>query len=461
MFSGQGVSGQEDCLYLNVFTPNTTARLPVLFSIHPGGFYGGSAGLFGSANFFMDEDVVFVAPNYRVGTLGFLSLEDNNIPGNMGLKDQALALEWTYREISAFGGDPKLITVIGESAGGESSNAICSITRTNGLIKGCISQSGNAWKPWSYQKPGLAREKALNLVRAVGCEGSENYLKCLQGKPVELVGNMSLLSNEYFQTVAPVMEPATAPGAIMTVWPPANVRSYPWIVGLCQDDGMLVTSGYEYKEKSQQEIDQFINDFNKTVIRELYLENRTEVIQKIRERFFTNGLQPLRAIRNFYTEYLFMYPTLKGLSIQGGPNYLYKFNYTGGPSMSPGETKDIGVGHGAEMPYFFEMPFKVPGWPSAADLALSKQLIKMWVNFARDQNPTRHGEVKWLQFQNKYYLDIQNSGISVAELNKYKEVIDFWKNILTDQPSKSSMSSSSSLFIVTLSIFTVFKGLFP
>ncbi|XP_024219897.2 venom carboxylesterase-6-like [Halyomorpha halys] len=132
MFSGQGVSGQEDCLYLNVFTPNTTARLPVLFSIHPGGFYGGSAGLFGSANFFMDEDVVFVAPNYRVGTLGFLSLEDNNIPGNMGLKDQALALEWTYREISAFGGDPKLITVIGESAGGESSNAICSITRTNG-----------------------------------------------------------------------------------------------------------------------------------------------------------------------------------------------------------------------------------------------------------------------------------------------------------------------------------------
>lgn len=59
-------------------------------------------------------------------------MEDNTIPGNYGLKDQALALEWVRKEISAFGGDPNRITVIGESAGGASSNIICEASRTNG-----------------------------------------------------------------------------------------------------------------------------------------------------------------------------------------------------------------------------------------------------------------------------------------------------------------------------------------
>lgn len=65
----------------------------------------------------------------------------------------------------------------------------------SGLIKGCVSQSGDAWSQWSYQKPGLARERALNLLRAVGCEENKEPLKCLQSKTLDLVGNMALLSN--------------------------------------------------------------------------------------------------------------------------------------------------------------------------------------------------------------------------------------------------------------------------
>ncbi|CAH1407434.1 unnamed protein product [Nezara viridula] len=455
--------GQEDCLFLNVFTPNVTGKLPVIFSIHGGGFMTGSVAYFSKAKFFMDEDVVFVAPNYRLGTLGFLSLEDNVISGNMGLKDQALALEWVSKEIAAFGGDPNMITVIGESAGGVSSNIICSVPRTNGLIKGCVSQSGDAWSPWNYQKPGVPKERALRLVKAVGCAEDKDRLKCLQSKPIELVGNMAFLSNGTvgLSIVSPVLESASAPNALLTAWPPAMAHNYPWIVGVCQDDGLLFTYEYEYKMKSQQEIDQFIQDFNKTAIRELKLEKPTNEIQKIRERFFTN-VEPLRAIRNFFSEYMFVYPALKGLNKQPGPTYFYKFNYTGGPQFPfVADVPEIGVGHAAEMPYFFEVPLKFPsGWPHAADTALSKQLVKMWANFATDQKPSSQGMVQWSQFDGKYFLDIQNSGVTLREFAQYQEMLDFWKTIFPDQPSKSSTSQSSLLFIAALSIFAVYKGLF-
>ncbi|CAG9839698.1 unnamed protein product [Diabrotica balteata] len=95
---------------------NPQELLPVYFWIHGGGFIGG----FGSGNnpkLFIDYDIVIVTINYRLGALGFLTTIDNNIPGNLGLKDQVLALQWVHDNINAFGGDPKQVTVGGESAG--------------------------------------------------------------------------------------------------------------------------------------------------------------------------------------------------------------------------------------------------------------------------------------------------------------------------------------------------------
>ncbi|CAH1407431.1 unnamed protein product [Nezara viridula] len=327
LFSGSGTLGQEDCLYLNVFTPNTNSRLPVIFSIHGGGFKIGTAADFGSARYFMDEDVVFVAPNYRLGTMGFLSLDDSVIPGNMGLKDQALALEWVQKEISAFGGDPNMITVIGESAGGASSNLICEAPRTNSLIKGCVSQSGNGWTPWVFLKSGVARQMALNFAKAVGCNET-GLLQCLQNKPIELVGNVSLLHDEITRItdVFPVLEPVNANGALLTSWPTNANHNFPWIVGVCQDEGMIYT-----------------------------------------------------------LQYMFVYPSMKGLNRHPGPTYFFKFNYTRGPSVPFAHIDHPGVPHGAELAYLYEPTFTSKDWPKPEDVELSKLLVKMWVNFARNQ----------------------------------------------------------------------------
>lgn len=112
--------GQEDAGVLNVYTPYTkpSKPLPVLFWIHGGGWNAGSGqtDLFGP-DYFMQKDVILVTINYRLGPVGFLSLDDPdvNVPGNAGLKDQTFALKWVKQNIANFGGNPNNITVFGES----------------------------------------------------------------------------------------------------------------------------------------------------------------------------------------------------------------------------------------------------------------------------------------------------------------------------------------------------------
>ncbi|KAJ4446940.1 hypothetical protein ANN_13642 [Periplaneta americana] len=117
--------GDEDCLYLNVYTPQlpeaggATELLPVMFWIHGGAWMAGSGStdLYGP-QYLLDKEIVLVTINYRLGPLGFLSTGDEVCPGNNGLKDQVAALRWVRDNIAAFGGNPDSVTIFGESAGG-------------------------------------------------------------------------------------------------------------------------------------------------------------------------------------------------------------------------------------------------------------------------------------------------------------------------------------------------------
>lgn len=109
----------EDCLYLNVYTRSFTGNQPVLVWLHGGGFMSGSGdSLVYGPEHLIEEDVIIVSLNYRVGALGFLSTGDANASGNYGLKDMILALKWIRENIANFGGDPNNVTIFGQSAGG-------------------------------------------------------------------------------------------------------------------------------------------------------------------------------------------------------------------------------------------------------------------------------------------------------------------------------------------------------
>ncbi|KAK6439606.1 hypothetical protein LTR95_004178 [Oleoguttula sp. CCFEE 5521] len=142
----------ENCLYLNIQTPflpkagSKKGLRPVLFSIHGGGFTGGNGGS-GSGedtgNLASREDIVGVEINYRLSTLGFLAIPGTDIKGNFGIGDQVTALEWVKANIAAFGGDPKKITIIGESAGAGSVRALLGSPPVikEKLIVGAVAQS--------------------------------------------------------------------------------------------------------------------------------------------------------------------------------------------------------------------------------------------------------------------------------------------------------------------------------
>ena len=146
----------EDCLYLGIVTPATSAndRLPVLVWIHGGGFqtewYGGDMW-----RNLAQRGIVVVSIEYRTGALGFMAHPEltkenpEGHSGNYGILDQIFALQWVQRNITNFGGDPSKVTIAGESAGAISCSLLCGSPLAKGLFHGCISQSGGSFAPWT------------------------------------------------------------------------------------------------------------------------------------------------------------------------------------------------------------------------------------------------------------------------------------------------------------------------
>lgn len=143
--------------------------------IHGGGFVAGSSSteLYGP-EFIVEKEVIMVSMNYRLGIFGFLSLKDPKlgIPGNAGLKDQAMALKWIKENISFFGGDPKNITIFGESAGGASVHFQMISPMSKGLFCKAVSLSGTALCPWATA-PIFYSECLKRLATALGL--AEDY----------------------------------------------------------------------------------------------------------------------------------------------------------------------------------------------------------------------------------------------------------------------------------------------
>ena len=171
----------EDCLYLNIWTPAKSAedKLPVLFWIHGGGFFGGS----GSEPEFDGEGfcrrgVILVTINYRLGAIGFLAHpelsaeNDRGVSGNYGLLDQIAAFHWVRNNIAAFGGDPDRITVAGQSAGARSVQCLMTSALCKDELAGAIIQSTADVGPGRFGKaPTLAEaeQQGIQFMKNFGC----------------------------------------------------------------------------------------------------------------------------------------------------------------------------------------------------------------------------------------------------------------------------------------------------
>ncbi|XP_011645491.1 esterase FE4-like [Pogonomyrmex barbatus] len=363
----------EDCLRVNVYTtklPSTSesVKRPVLVFFHPGAFYlfSGQSSFFGP-QYLLDKDVVLVTVNHRLATLGFLSTGDSKAPGNLGLKDQVIALRWIQRNIAAFGGDPDSVTISGCSVGGLSVMLHMVSPMSKGLFHRAIAMSGSMMttEPHPTNQLHLAKKQAELLDCPTDSTGS--MLICLNSKPVE---NFTDTITKFFEWYAypvliwaPVVEPEVhGVERFLTEQPVDLIRQgkfhkVPLIVGVTKDE----FSGVAAYVMKQHELgnDSFVNDLNNewyriAPISFMYERDtpRSRNISAELRRFYFND-QPISpdnsdALAKLNSDSIITYPLYRAARLiaenSDQPTYFYKFSYQGRHSFVMwNETTPFGI----------------------------------------------------------------------------------------------------------------------
>ncbi|KAK9502364.1 hypothetical protein O3M35_011153 [Rhynocoris fuscipes] len=244
------VIGSEDCLYMSVYTPqlNPLKLYPVLVYIHGGGYEYGAGEFLGRPGYFLDHDIVLVTFNYRLGILGFLSMEDSTLPGNMGLKDQNMVLQWVQKNIRNFGGDPNMVTIYGESAGAGSVHHHMLSPLSKGLFHQAISQSGTALSAKNFLPPGIAKTRAMKLAEKAGCPSSntEQMLICLREMNAQDITRLNqIFSMKQIESLAPfipVVDSVAANPFLPKETDQLVPEPVPWMIGCSNMEGLVQTA---------------------------------------------------------------------------------------------------------------------------------------------------------------------------------------------------------------------------
>lgn len=240
----------EDCLYLNVWTPaqREDERLPVIFWVHGGAFmtgYGHSAHFDGEP--FARQGVILVTINYRLNIFGWmvhrsLSAEsERQVSGNYGLLDQIFALEWVRRNIAAFGGDPDNITIAGQSAGAMSVQALLTTPLTKGMVSKAIMQSGGGITAAPDMRfPPLAEAEARADLSLLGVS-SIDEARTLPWQELLKRWQASMPSQGLQRT--PVVDGWVLPDSLDSMARTGNYRRAPCLIGYTAKEGIPAAPG--------------------------------------------------------------------------------------------------------------------------------------------------------------------------------------------------------------------------
>ena len=237
----------EDCLYLNIWTPaeaTTTARtksaqerLPVIVWIYGGGYNNGSASMplyWGDR--LARKGVIVVTIAYRLGPLGFLAHPEltrespHKSSGNYGLMDQIAALEWIQRNIAAFGGDPKSVTVAGQSAGAMAVSMLMASPLAKGLFERAIGESGGMFEPLQL---------APKFLLANAEHDGEKYATSLGATSLEELRRLpvaALLGGKAGEVSHPVIEPYVLPVSPYEAFATGRQNDVPLLIGSNADE---------------------------------------------------------------------------------------------------------------------------------------------------------------------------------------------------------------------------------
>jgi len=390
----------EDCLYINVWTPALPPAplKPVMVWIHGGGNVAGSGNQNGES--LARHGVVLVTFNYRLAVFGFFAhpafaaeSPDHN-SGNYGLMDQIAALQWVQQNIRRFGGDPANVTIFGESAGAVDVNLLMTSPVAKGLFHRVIAESGSVLLDHGPVPPSTAEQFGVKLVAAAHVPSGADVMKALRAATVEQ------LLEAFGKTVGPSGVPpalgVTIDGRVLPQ-SPAEV----FAAGKQIPAGLII--GINAREFSgppnAADVETAITaTYGKLAAKALPLYTITtspdgKVTQGAPDALYGN------AGAQWMTDTIFRCPAIvvaRMNSAANHPTYVYQFD-RGIP-----DHPEIGAVHASEVPYVFgalgqQRPMRLNY--QAADYAISKAMQEYWTNFAKTGNPDSKGLPAWPPYQ--------------------------------------------------------------
>jgi para-nitrobenzyl esterase len=411
----------EDCLYLNVWTPGTSAKtkLPVMVWIYGGGFQAGATSEpRQDGEHLAHKGVVVVSMNYRLGIFGFFSHPGlttesaHHASGNYGLMDQAAALKWVHDNIAAFGGDPNNVTILGESAGSFAVSALMASPLSKGLIHAAIGESG-AFFGKTLGPKSLAESEKRDAVFAesLGLK-SIGQLRALSAQRIldaSTRGNKSLFE--------PSVDGYFMPSRAYDIYARGDQAHIPLMAGWNRDEGSY--QGFFATERASKE----------------------NYDAKIRLRFGEVAPEALKLFPGGSDEEMKSSAGLLGtadftafgtwkwieMQLQTGEAPVYRYEFDQVPPPSEKHEAEAGLAyHSAEIEYVFgTLDWKKISW-QPEDYKLSDQMGTYWTNFAKTGNPNGAGLGAWPMYIRKSGYQVMHLGAAPrAMVDKQREQFVF------------------------------------
>ncbi|CAJ1086472.1 acetylcholinesterase-like [Xyrichtys novacula] len=408
----------EDCLYLNVWVPSSPRphNLTVMVWIYGGGFYSGSSSLdvYDGRYLAHSETVIVVSMNYRIGAFGFLALHGSSeAPGNVGLLDQRMALQWVQDNIHFFGGNPKQVTIFGESAGGASVGYHLLSPDSRPTFTRAILQSGVPNCPWASVSPAEARRRATLLGKLVGCNGGNDteLVDCLRSKtPQELIDQewQVLPWSALFRfSFVPMVDGEVLPDTPEAMLNSGNFKDTQVLLGVNQDEGsyflLYGAPGFSKDNESLISREDFLEGVKLSVPHANDIGQEAVVLQYTDWMDENNGQKNRDAMDDIVGDHNVICPlahfarsyaqfnALKanGGAINSGGNsqgsvFLYLFDHRASNLAWP---EWMGVIHGYEIEFVFGLPLEKRLNYTLEEEKLSRRMMRYWANFARTGNP--------------------------------------------------------------------------
>jgi para-nitrobenzyl esterase len=426
--ANKGSPPSEDCLVLNVYTPDASPsrKRPVMFRIHGGAYAVGSAETYDGSGLSRKGDVVVVTMNHRINALGYLYLggihDDFADSGNIGQLDLVLALQWVRDNIAQFGGDPNNVTIFGESGGGAKVGTLLGVAPAKGLFHKAIQESGPVTRivdravaaeigERTLQALGVAKADVhqLQTMDAMKIIAAASAIKV--AVPDSDFGGMGLL--------APMVDGRSIPAHPFDPIATELSRHVPLIIGSNRDESTLTMGmdpqfGRMTEEQARQRFVATLGAERGPAALEVYKARAPDdqptywVSTMLSDRWMRNGS---------------IVEAQRKAAQNAAPVFMYRFDWE--PPVADGVLRAF---HGAEVSFVLNMaesPVDGAAPPSSEHKALQVAMSQAWINFARTGNPAQPG-LAWPRYEAQKRQTMMFAARSHVNSDPDRETRKFW-----------------------------------